>query len=155
MVLGAGKDAIAGEKIIIGWLEEVYLAEHDFLIKAKIDTGAKNSSIHAMDVEYLKKGKAEGSRVRFKTMDLKGRYQVIEADVLRKVRIKKSSFITRTRLEIELEICLGGVKKRIPVNLADRGRMYYKMILGRTALEGDFIVDVSKKHTAGSNCRKQ
>jgi len=108
-----------------------------------------------MDVEYVKKEKREGSRIRFKTMDLKRRYRIIEADVLREARIKKSGSITRKRPEIELEICLGGVKKRIRVNLADRGEMNYRMILGRTALEGDFIVDVSKKYIAGPGCRKE
>lgn len=150
-----GKDASADQKTIIGWLEEVYLPEYDFLIKTKIDTGAKNSSIHAMDVEYVKKRDGEDVKIRFKTMDLKRRYQIIEADVVREVRIKKPKFITRTRPEIELEICLGGVRKRIRVNLADRGGMNYRMILGRTALEGDFMVDVSKKFVGGSGCRKQ
>lgn len=149
------KDAIADGKTIIGWLEEVYLPEYDFVIKAKIDTGAKNSSIHAMDVEYINKEKGEGSRVRFKTMDLKKRCRTIEADVLREARIKKSSFITRTRPEIELEICLGGVRKRIRANLADRGGMNYRMILGRTALEGNFVVDVNKKYIAKPNCPRE
>ena len=150
-----GKDASADQKTIIGWLEEVYLPEYDFLMRAKIDTGAKNSSIHAMDVEYVKKRNGEGVKIRFKTMDLKRRYQIIEADVVREVRIKKSKFITRTRPEIELEICLGGVRKRIRVNLADREEMNYRMILGRTALEGDYIVDVSKKFVGGPGCRRE
>lgn len=150
-----GKDASADQKTIIGWLEEVYLPEYDFLMRAKIDTGAKNSSIHAMDVEYVKKRNGERVKIRFKTMDLKRRYQIIEADVVREVRIKKSKFITRTRPEIELEICLGGVRKRIRVNLADREGMNYRMILGRKALEGDFIVDVSKKFVGGSGCRRE
>lgn len=149
------KQAMADQKTIIGWLEEVYLPQYDFVIKAKIDTGAKNSSIHAMDVEYVKEVTGERGRIRFKTMDLKKRCQIIEADLVREAHIKKSSFITRTRPEIELEICLGGIRKRIRVNLEDRGGMNYRMILGRTALEGDFIVDVSKKYIAGPGCRKE
>ncbi|NIS60857.1 MAG: hypothetical protein GTO13_09200 [Proteobacteria bacterium] len=148
------KDAIAGEKTVVGWLERVYLSEYEFVLTAKIDTGAKNSSIHAMDVEYTKKGKAKGSRIRFKTMDRKGRYQIIEADVLREARIRGLMSATKMRPEIELEICLGGIKKRIRVNLTDRRGRNYRMILGRTALEGDFIVDVSKKFVAGSSCRR-
>ena len=149
------KCAMADPKTIIGWLEQVYLPQYDFVIKAKIDTGAKNSSIHAMDVEYIKKEKGKDSRVRFKTMDLEKRCQIIEADVVREARVRKSTFSTTTRPEIELEICLGGVRKRIRVNLADRGGMNYRMILGRSALEGDFIVDVSQKYLAGPRCPKQ
>ncbi|MFB0505670.1 MAG: ATP-dependent zinc protease [Thermodesulfobacteriota bacterium] len=150
---GEGMDSTVNQKILIGWLEKVYLSEYEFALTTKMDTGAKNSSMHAMDLEYIKKGKAEGSRIRFKTMDLKGRYRFIEAEVVRDVRIK-GIFTKTTRPEIELEICLGGVRKRIRVNLTDRGGKNYRMILGRTALEGDFIVDVSKKFIAGSGCRK-
>jgi len=143
------------QKIIIGWLEEVYLPEYDFVSRAKIDTGAKNSSIHAVDVEYIDQpGKSEGSRIRFKTMDANGVPHVIEADVLRQVRIKRAGSLTATRPEIELEISLGGLSKRIRINLTDRAGMNYRMILGRTALEGDFIVDVSKKFVAKSGCQK-
>ena len=149
------KCAMADPKTIIGWLEQVYLPQYDFVIKAKIDTGAKNSSIHAMDVEYIKKEKGKDSRVRFKTMDLEKRCQIIEADLVREARVRKSTLATTTRPEIELEICLGGVRKRIRVNLADRGGMNYRMILGRTALEGNFIVDVSQKYLAGPRCPKQ
>jgi hypothetical protein len=139
------------QKIIIGRLEKVYLPEYDFVSKAKIDTGAKNSSIHAMDVEYVEqKGKPEGSRVRFKTMDVNGVPHIIEADVLRQVLIKRAGSLTETRPEIELEISLEEVRKRIRINLTDRAGMNYRMILGRTALEGDFIVDVSKKFVAKS-----
>ncbi len=149
------ENASADEKIVVGWLERVYLPEYGFALRAKIDTGAKHSSIHAVDVEYIENEKAEGSRVRFKTMYREGRYRIIEADVLREVEIRKSNLISRTRPEIELEICLAGVRKRIRVNLADRGGMNYRMILGRKALEGDFMVDVSKKFVGGSGCRKQ
>ena len=155
MSLGFIKNARADNKVIIGWLENVYLPEYDFKIRAKIDTGAKNSSIHATHIEYIGKGKGEGSRIRFKVMYRKDTYWTIEANVLREVRIKKSRFIKRTRPEIEMEICLGEVRKRIRVNLEERGGMNYRMILGRTALEGDFLVDVSKIFITKSHSRKE
>ncbi len=149
----AMRNALAGEKRIIGWLEKVRLPEYGFVLKAKIDTGAKNSSIHAFDIEYLQtEGKPSGSRIRFKSADHQGRYRSIEADVLRQARVKTSSVETETRPEIEMEICLAGIRKRIRVNLTDRAEMNYRMILGRTALEGDFVVDVSQKYTAESSC---
>jgi len=120
-----------------------------------MDTGAKNSSIHAVDIEYLEtEGRPLGPRIRFKSIDHKGRYRTVEADVLRQVRVKIPSSETEARAEIEMEICLAGIRKRIRVNLTDRGEMNYRMILGRTALEGDFVVDVSQKYTAESTCRE-
>jgi hypothetical protein len=89
------------QKTIVGWLEEVYLPEYDFVLKAKIDTGAKNSSIHAMDVNYIGKAKGEGSRIRFKMIDLNGIPRVVEADVLRQVEIKRAGSFTETRPEID------------------------------------------------------
>lgn len=143
------------QKTIIGWLEQAYLPECDLVVKAKIDTGAKNSSIHPMDAEYVGKTKGESSRIRFKTMDINGIPRVIEADVLRQVKIKRAGSLPESRPEIELEISLGGIRKRIRVNLTDRAGMNYRMILGRTALEGDFVVDVSKKYAVGSKCEKK
>ena len=156
MNISLGTDGRAQQKIMVGWLENVHLLEQGCVIRAKVDTGAKNSSIHAFDVEYVEhEGRPLGTRVRFKTLDIEKKPQVIEADVVKQVRVKRSGPSTETRLEIELEICLGGVRKRIRVNLTDRSEMNYKMILGRTALAGDFIVDVSEKYTAKSGCPEE
>ena len=149
-------DAFGDQKKTIGWLEQVYLPEFGFSLRAKMDTGAKNSSIHGIDPEYVERpGKPAGSRIRFKTIDSKGKKQSIEANVLRQVRIKRSSAPIETRREIELEICLAGVRKRVQVNLTDRSEMNYRIILGRTALAGDFIVDVSRKYIAESGCEEE
>ncbi len=156
MSSAVGKNVFAGEKRIIGWLEAVYLPEYNFVLTAKVDTGAKNSSIHAFEIEYIEqKDRPDGSRIRFKTSDLEGRVQTVETDAIRQVRIKRSNTETVARPEIEMEICLAGMRKRIRVNLTDRGGMNYRMILGRSALEGDFIVDVSKKDRVVPSCRDE
>lgn len=147
------------KKVIVGWLEKAYLPEYDFALRAKMDTGAKNSSLHAVDLGYVPvEGKPPQSRVRFKTEDANGDMRIIEADVVRIVSIKKSVQtssipIVEARVEIELNVCLSDIVKRIRVNLTDRAGMNYRMLLGRSALEGDFLVDVSRKFTAGSLCR--
>ena len=147
------------EKVTIGWLEKAYLLNYDFAMRAKMDTGAKNSSIHATDMEYVSvEGKPPRSRIRFKTVDTVGNTRTIEADIIREVYIKKSSLnsespLKEARLEIELEICLAGVKKKIQVNLTNREGMNYRMLLGRTALEGNFIVDAGHIFIGGKKCR--
>ena len=148
------------EKVVVGWLEKAYLPAYDFALRAKMDTGAKNSSIHAADMEYIAvEGKPPRSHIRFRIVDTKGESRVIEAEVAREVRIKRPSLeaeapVTEARLEIELEVCLAGITKRIRVNLTDREGMNYHMILGRTALENHFLVDVSRTFIAGKKCRK-
>ena len=147
------------EKVTIGWLEKAYLLNYDFAMRAKMDTGAKNSSIHATDMEYVSvEGKPPRSRIQFKTVDTVGNTRTIEADIIREVYIKKSSLnsespLKEARLEIELEICLAGVKKKIQVNLTNREGMNYRMLLGRTALEGNFIVDAGHIFIGGKKCR--
>ncbi len=147
------KSGSADEKRIIGWLENVYLPQYDFVLRAKIDTGAKSSSIHALEMKYVQReDRPADSRIRFRTTDINGRHRIVETNILRQVRIRRSGAETVTRPEIELEICLAGITKRIRVNLADRGEMNYRMILGRTALEGDYVIDVSKKYTSKKTC---
>jgi len=146
--------------VTIGWLEKAYLTQYNFAIRAKMDTGAKNSSIHATDMEYVPvEGKPPRSRIRFKTVDTLGNVRTIEADVLGEVHIKKPSLNSEspnreTRLEVELEVCLAGITKKIQVNLTNREGMNYRMIFGRTALEGDFIVDASRTFIGGKKCRR-
>jgi len=148
------------KKVTIGWLEKVYLSNYNFATRAKIDTGAKNSSLHATDMEYVAvDGKPPRSRIRFKTVDTDGNAQTIEADITREVRIKRSSLdadsaMVESRVEIELDICLAGVQKRIQVNLSNREGMNYRMIFGRTALEQNFIVDPDRTFMGGKKCRK-
>ena len=154
-------EALSEEKMVIGWLEKVYLPEYDFALRGKIDTGAKTSSLHATDMQYVYvEGRPPQSRIRFKTIDATGDHRIIETDIVRQVRIKRSSLlsdnpITETRVEIEVDICLGKKTKRIKVNLSDRKGMNYRMILGREALQEDFVVDVSRKFISGKECREK
>ena len=160
------EDTAPDQKVLVGWLEKVYLPQYDFSLRGKMDTGAKNSSLHAVDIQYInEKGKPKGSCVRFKVRDTKGNYRIMQADLAGEARIKKSRTINEKRPAIaiesrpvvELEVCLAGITKRIQVNLTNRGGMNYRMLLGRSALAGDFTVDVSQKFIYGSGlaCRKK
>jgi hypothetical protein len=110
-------------------------------------------------MEYVPvEGKPPRSRIRFNTIDTVGNARTIEADITREVRIKRSSLssdsaMKESRIEIELEICLAGVKNNIRVNLTNREGMNYRMILGRTALEDNFVVDPSRTFMGGKKCR--
>lgn len=166
VTLGFWEDTFSDQKVMVGWLEKVYIPQHDFSLRGKMDTGAKNSSLHAVDIEYVKKkGKPESKRVRFKVIDTEGEYRIMEANVVGEAKIKKTKNSREGRLTIdleerpvvELEICLAGITKRILVNLTNRAGMNYRLILGRSALAGDFMVDVSQKfvYGSGSACQKK
>ena len=159
------QQSVCGQKVVVGWLEKIYIPQYDFSLKGKVDTGAKNSSLHAVDIEYLQeKGESHGSKARFKVIDTEGEYRIMEANVISKAKIKRPRQVHEDKVTVdlearpvvELEICLAGITKRIPVNLSNRTGMNYRFILGRSALAGDFIVDVGKKFVYGlePRCRK-
>jgi len=60
--------------------------------------------------------------------------------------VRNSGGIPEYRPLIEASIRLGPVTKRVQLTVANRSGMLFRMILGRKALDGDFIVDVSKKY---------
>jgi hypothetical protein len=66
--------------------------------------------------------------------------------VLGRVRVTDSGGHPEVRPLIETEIVLGSVRKRIRVTLTNRSGMLFRMILGRKAMEGDFVVDASRKY---------
>lgn len=127
---------------VIGWRE--WLALPDFgidSIKAKIDTGARTSSLHAYDIKYyLRAGKRW---VKFKvhpsqkdtTEEISCRAPVID---IRKV--KSSTGTATVRPVISTIFSLNDYIWEAEVTLIDRSEMGFRMLLGRKALKGRFLV---------------
>lgn len=129
----------------IGWREWATLPEWDLKIRAKADTGARSSAIDCSNIEEL-----PDNRVRF-TMRLsrKEDKQVThEAPIAMRKHVRSSTGHGHDRLFIETTLELGGREKKILVSLTCRKRMIHRMLLGREALAGDFLVDSSVDHWA-------
>lgn len=142
--------AQAADKQAIGWLEPVYLGEAKMLFIAKIDTGADNSSIKA---KVLKKFKREGVEwIRFKVQDKQGHTAVIERKVVRYTKIKRKMAPSIKRPVVMLGVCLGKVYRDIEVNLAERKKFKYHMLIGRNFLRGIFLVDSELKYSTKAAC---
>jgi hypothetical protein len=133
------------EKTLIGWNENVDLPDWGISrLGAKIDTGARTSALHVEDLELLSRG-----RVRFRVVvhrELRDRHVTVVTKVSREGRVKSSNGQFDHRYFVQTTLRLGGVVKPIEVSLVDRGKMLHRMLLGRTALKGDFVVDVSRRH---------
>ena len=141
------------QKQVSGWVEKVAVGNPPIILRAKIDTGAKHSSIHAPDVELFTKGSAEW--VRFSVKNVDGDTLKIEQPVKRITQIKqKGNRPNRKRPVIELGICMGNVYKLAEVNLADRGNFNYPMLVGRSFLQGSFVVDSDQKFILQANCKQ-
>jgi hypothetical protein len=130
---------------VIGWREKVNLPEWDIQgLLAKSDTGANSSAI---DVAWLEEGGDGlvrfGVRLSRKYPD---RIQVVESRIVRTTRIRSSNGVRAHRVFVETEILIGRVRKRVEFGLVCRKKMLCRVLLGRKALEGDFLVDCSDRH---------
>jgi hypothetical protein len=135
---------------IVGWKEYLDLpALGLFRLKAKVDTGARTSTLHVDSLRVLEILPDGTERVELDIRPDRRRpdWRVrTEARVLRRMRMVDSGGHPEVRPVIETELVLGPVRKTILVTLTDRSGMLFRMILGRKALEGDFRVDVAAKY---------
>jgi len=120
-------------------------------LSARVDTGARTSALHVENVQLL-----AGSRVRFDVRlrrdDPEARVRV-ETKVSRRAPVRASTGQSESRLFVKAHVRLGGREQQIEVGLVDRRHMQYRMLLGRSALEGRFLVDVTKRYALGAASR--
>jgi hypothetical protein len=136
---------------VVGWVERVSLFPGNLKIKAKLDTGARNSSLNANRIEEFKR---DGENwIRFKLKNWQRRTESIEARVIRTTTIKQHGRESAMRPVIRLGICLGNVYKEVEVNLEDRSKFNYQMLIGRSYLKKSFLVDASATFTVEPNCQ--
>jgi hypothetical protein len=136
---------------VAGWIENVSIFPGNLKIKAKLDTGARNSSLNANHIEKFERDGVNW--VRFKLKNWKGRTENIEARVIRMATIKQHGDKSMTRPVIRLGICLGNVFKEVEVNLEDRRKFNYQMLIGRSFLQKSILVDSSVTFTVQPDCQ--
>jgi len=142
--------ANGAERQVVGYIEEVRIFPGGLHLKAKIDTGAKTSSIDARGpVAFEREGR---EWVRFKIKSKTGESGFIERPVLRKTKIRRAETEKEERYVISLGICLGGYFKEAEVNLNNRTGMGYRLLIGRLYLGDQFLIDSSKKNLTTPNC---
>lgn len=125
----------------VGWRELVALPELGLTgIPAKIDTGARTSSLHGTIIERFERdGEAY---VRFAVDYAQQRVrQVCEAVHVDWRGITSSNGETQRRMIIKTPIRIGDVEFRAEISLADRSDMKFPMLIGRSALRRHFLVD--------------
>ncbi|MGA9754630.1 MAG: RimK/LysX family protein [Desulfobaccales bacterium] len=142
--------AAAGEKTMVGWIEKVRIYPGNFLVHAKLDSGAEYSSLDAANLTQFDR---DGQPwVRFDVIEGDGRKITIERPLLRNATIKRHYLQAQTRPVIKLGVCLGNLYKETEVNLVDRTGFNYRMLIGRKFMEGAVIIDPSAKYTVEPNC---
>ena len=144
----SGTQAWAEQKGLIGETAWIGVGGVSFSYLARIDTGARVTSIHATEVKItdgsVDPKKNIGREITFITMNRAGKSQQLTG-CIKRISTVKNSQGTEQRYIIELALSWKDVNKTVEVNLRDRSRMTYKLLVGRNWLSGDFLVDVDMK----------
>jgi hypothetical protein len=131
---------------MIGWREWVTLPRFSpEPIKAKVDTGAKTSSIHANDLTVVRNGEETLAQFEFlPSIDSSEGRALVTAPVVDFRTIRSSNGQTETRPVVRTEIELGGERFEIDLTLTSRTSMGHRMLLGRRVLKNRFWVDAGR-----------
>jgi hypothetical protein len=141
----------------LGWREWVDLPELGLVnIKAKIDTGARTSALHAFELrEFEENGKR---RVEFKMHPNQRDLQTVvvcTADIKDEREVRDSGGHRERRWVIETPVSIGGETWPIELTLTARDDMLFRMLLGRTAMRGRAIVDPSRSYLTGKRGKEK
>ena len=140
--------------ITIGWREYVAFPQWGIAgVLAKVDTGARTSSLHVADIAELEDG-----RVRFDVVlsrRFADRRVRVEARQVRTAQVRSSRGDLEPRRVVVAQMQLGTVLEEIEIGLVCRKKMICRMLLGRSALAGRFLVDADKAFTLGPAPRRK
>ena len=135
--------------VVIGWNERIDLPEWGVKrLRAKADTGARTSALHVENVQTL-----PGNRIRFDVLlhrKVRNRRVHVVARISRRARVRSSTGEYSYRYFVRTLMRIGTVERKIEISLVDRSDMIFRMLLGRTALAGSFIVDPNHKNLCDS-----
>ncbi len=142
---------------IIGWREWLSIPELGIpRIKAKVDTGARTSCLHTCGLEMYTGGRGE-ERVRFTVHPLQKRPDyAVECDrpLLSRRPVKDSGGHEEVRPFISVPIVLGRLTWEVEFSLTNRDNMKFRMLLGRTAMNGRFLVNPGLSYQIGKSLRR-
>lgn len=139
------------ELTLVGWREFLSLPELGIRrIKAKVDTGARSSSLHATQIESFQVGEQEYVRFQVTPLQRSDRKVITaQAPVLEYRHIRSSSGQASERPVILTSVQILGHRWEIELTLADRSEMGFRMLLGREAVRGRCLVDPGRSYYGG------
>lgn len=139
-------------KMIIGWREWLALPDLGVpAIKAKVDTGARTSALHAFDVTpYEENGR---QYVSFHVHPLQGNDDIsipCTAPLIDRRKVTNSGGQSQKRYVIGTTLLIAGRSWPIELTLTNRDQMKFRMLLGRNAMSGRLVVDPTLSMQAGT-----
>lgn len=138
-----------GRKQVLGWKESVVLSGLGGIrLIAKLDTGARTSALHAVDIVYIRHRSAIWVEFDLPDIDQSKRHR-FRLPLAEHRSVKSSIGTSQIRPMVVLELCMAGQRWSTEVTLTDRSDMELPMLIGRSALKGRFIVDPARTRLAG------
>lgn len=142
---------VAPDRPVIGWREWVSMPGLGIAwVKAKVDTGARSSSLHAWDVEF---DEAAGV-VQFAIHPLQADEELSIHVATRLVDlrdVRSSNGDVERRPVIAVDALVAGIEAPIELSLTNRDEMGFRMLLGRTAVRRRFLVDPGRSFRGGGD----
>lgn len=137
--------------LTLGWREWVALPEYGVdTIKAKLDTGARTSSLHAIGMERFQRGGTEMVRFEIHPEQRSRTKRVeVEAEVTDERWVRNSGGYRELRPVVETGVRIGDEVWTIELTLTRRDEMGFRMLLGRQALRKRAVVDPGSSYRAG------
>lgn len=141
---------------VLGWREWIGFPDLGIRqVKAKVDTGARTSCIHAFLVEPFERDGAPWVRFDIHPNQRNtNEVQSCTAPVLEQRMVRDSGGHEQLRYVIETTISIGDGLHTVEVTLTDRDSMKFRVLLGRTAIRGNYIVDPGRSYLKGKNQRR-
>lgn len=139
----------------IGWREWVSLPDLGVTeVKAKVDTGADNSSLHAFDLERFVENGVEMVRFEIHPRQRKRRPSITcVAEVAGERKVKNPGGRSELRPVIRTTLVVAGEEFEALVNLTTRDEMTFRMLLGRRTVRQHFLVDPGRSYIGGRPSR--
>ena len=133
-------------RLILGINETATLPDYGFTLKAKLDTGAENSSVDARNIQYFER---DGDKwVKFNLHRTSQGTVAMELPLQSTVRIKRPGLTAIERPVVNLTLTIGDIAQSLPVSLTDRSKYSSPLLVGRNFMQDMAVIDVSKRDIA-------
>jgi len=138
---------------VAGRTERARVEPGGLMLEAKLDTGARTSSLHAANLQFLTRDGQD--RVAFDVVDDGGRSVHIDRPLVRIAKIKSAPGIDEARPVVTLGICIGNIYRLTEVNLVDRSTLDKPLLIGRSFLRGRLQVNVNRRYLLEPACAQK
>lgn len=137
---------------VAGRLERALVVPGKLILEAKLDTGARTSSLHAANIERYQRDGVDWAA--FDIAGDNGQTLRVERPVVRIAKIKSALGKDEDRPVVTLGICIGKVYRISEVNLVDRSDLTSPLLIGRRFLQGRLLVNVNRRHQLEPACAR-